>query len=357
MASHALDYTGDYIRKWQKILNILAEVADIPAALIMKLVDDRIEVFVSSQGEANPYLVGGTEHFENSGLYCETTIKRNRELLVPNALEDPAWKDNPDARLGMVSYLGLPIHYPDQSAFGTICILDRKENAYSGLIEGLLESFRDAIETDLSLMESYRSLQTVLREAHHRMKNNIASIGSFLNLQASLTGNAEARSILEEAVGRVGYMGLVYDKLLIDNRCASLSAKAYIEELVPAILGLFQGEGSGVSFRADVEDLWLGPSLVADIGLVINELVTNSMKYAFAGGAEREIRVGLEKANGEYRLTVADNGAGLPDGFSLDGSRGFGFSIVDAIARQLGGRLELSSSGGTRASIAWKGER
>lgn len=118
----------------------------------MKLNKENIEVFLSSNSIGNPYKVGSKEHFENSGLYCETVIKTNNMLIVPNALEDPAWSNNPDVKLNMISYLGFPILYPDKRPFGTICALDNKTNPFSTEYINLLEKFRNYIQNSLKLI-------------------------------------------------------------------------------------------------------------------------------------------------------------------------------------------------------------
>ncbi|MGM0431656.1 MAG: GAF domain-containing protein, partial [Spirochaetota bacterium] len=99
--------------------------------------------------EGNPYHPGDSEYFENSGLYCETVVKTQDKLHVPNALKDEHWKNNPDVKLGMISYLGLPIIYPDSTPFGTLCVLDNKPNGYSPKIEKMMLKFRKLIRPDL----------------------------------------------------------------------------------------------------------------------------------------------------------------------------------------------------------------
>jgi hypothetical protein len=110
--------TEEIISKWQGIVNIMAELIDIPAALIIKVESPYIEVFRSSESPNNPYKVGSREHL--AGLYCEEVITRKDKLLVPNALKDKKWDKNPDIRLGMISYLGFPLLWPDGEVFGTI---------------------------------------------------------------------------------------------------------------------------------------------------------------------------------------------------------------------------------------------
>jgi GAF domain-containing protein len=147
-----LEVPAATLENWQEIANVLAGVIGIPAALIMRLNGPDIEVFVSSQSKANPYRPGAKEKFQGSGLYCETVIKTNDKLLVPNALLDENWEDNPDIKLGMISYLGFPIILPNHKPFGTICILDDKENPYSAHIEKLMLSFRGMLESHLELI-------------------------------------------------------------------------------------------------------------------------------------------------------------------------------------------------------------
>jgi c-di-GMP phosphodiesterase len=151
--------TDPIMKKWQSLLDITAEVMNIPAALIMKLNEKNIEVFAKSQGHNNPYgshEKAGLTH----GLYCETVIGTQKKLLVPDATKDPLWRDdNPDIELNMISYLGYPINWPDGEVFGTICVLDEKENHYSRTYEKLLAKMKDHIETDLLFLTTEQNLE------------------------------------------------------------------------------------------------------------------------------------------------------------------------------------------------------
>lgn len=140
--------------KWQEIANILAEILCVPAALIMKTQNEEMEVFISSNSANNPYHVGDKEEWH--GLYCETVIKKQHKLLIPDATKDKDWDKNPDIKLGMIAYLGLPINLPDNTPFGTICVLDNKENIFSDQAEKLLHQFKKVIELDLALIQSFK---------------------------------------------------------------------------------------------------------------------------------------------------------------------------------------------------------
>ena len=151
----------DVMRKWQEIVDILAEILHVPSALIMRVEPPNIKVFVSSDSNGNPYEPDELACL-NTGLYCETVMNTGRPLIVTDALQDEAWKTNPDIKLGMISYLGVPISWPDGEIFGTICVLDRKSNEYSELYLRLLLQWRDVLQADL------RSIATMQREIEQR---------------------------------------------------------------------------------------------------------------------------------------------------------------------------------------------
>jgi PAS domain S-box-containing protein len=151
------------IHKWQEITDLLAEILHVPAALIMKVEPPNIKVFVSSESKGNPY-----ERNElaclNTGLYCETVMKSRTCLLVPDALVDQDWNANPDIKLGMISYMGLPVTWPNGDIFGTICVLDSRRNAYSEHYRKLLLQCRDVLQEDLKSLQARNELELKVLE-------------------------------------------------------------------------------------------------------------------------------------------------------------------------------------------------
>src|SRR5437762_9883442 len=124
---HSTEVPSEIVRKWQEIVDLLAEVMRVPSALIMRVEPPNIKVFVSSETKGNPYEKNEVACLD-TGLYCETVMKTRQPLLVSDALRDAEWQSNPDIKLGMISYLGVPIVWPDGEVFGTICVLDKKPN-------------------------------------------------------------------------------------------------------------------------------------------------------------------------------------------------------------------------------------
>ena len=149
--------------KWQRVVDILARLLDVPAGLIMKRAPPRHRVFISSRGRGNPYTVNDTFTLD-TGLYCDTVMRDRRLLLVRDAAKDPAWDRNPDLKHGMVFYLGLPLAWPDGSIFGTICVLDERTNEHAIAYTDLLAEFKEVVESDLAFLVEASERKAARRE-------------------------------------------------------------------------------------------------------------------------------------------------------------------------------------------------
>lgn len=130
---------------FQNIANVVGTVCQIPSVLLMRQNNDTMEVISSSQHPLNPYRIGDSGSL-GQGHYCETVISTQRELLVPNALLDPKWDESPGIELGMIAYYGVPVNWPDGRFFGTFCVHDNKEHAFSQQYKQVITQFRHVIE-------------------------------------------------------------------------------------------------------------------------------------------------------------------------------------------------------------------
>lgn len=145
--------TDDVLNEWQILLNETAEILGVPAGLITRVDSKEIEIFLSSKTEGNPFPEAFTSQYPDSGWYCEHTLKSGELTLIPNALQDPQWKDNPSAvKLNLVSYLGMPIERPDGGQFGTVCFLDNKQNTHNKLHIRLVNQIKRMIELSLRIV-------------------------------------------------------------------------------------------------------------------------------------------------------------------------------------------------------------
>jgi PAS domain S-box-containing protein len=150
-ASTKPDIPDELVVKWQRIVDLMARTVGVPAGLVMRVDPPQIEVFISSATEGNPYKQGERADLD-TGLYCETVMKQRGPLLVPDALQDPQWDHNPDIELGMIYYYGFPLAWPDGEMFGTICVLDSKDNPHASTYKDLLSEFQLIVEGDLRII-------------------------------------------------------------------------------------------------------------------------------------------------------------------------------------------------------------
>ena len=146
---------GAVLSEWQALIDTMAESFGVPAGLITRLDRDRIEILLSSETEGNPYTAGYVAQYPRSGWYCEHTLTTRALNLIPDASRDPQWHDNAAVtKLGIVSYMGMPILLPDGGEFGTVCFLDNKANAHNALHVKMLEHVVRMFELTLRLLQA-----------------------------------------------------------------------------------------------------------------------------------------------------------------------------------------------------------
>ncbi len=151
MENYKKEVPDHFMRRWQGYADLMARAADVPAALVMQVWPEQIEVLVASVSDGNPYHAGELADL-GTGLYCETVMATRRMLSVPDALASAQWAHNPDVERDMTSYLGLPLVWPDDTLFGTVCILDSDARACSAASQGLLLQLKAAIEADFRVI-------------------------------------------------------------------------------------------------------------------------------------------------------------------------------------------------------------
>jgi len=195
----------DMLFKWQRVVDILARLLDVPAGLIMKRVPPEHRVFIASRNQGNPYVVDDTFTLD-TGLYCDTVMRDRRLLLVRDATRDPEWDRNPDLKHGMVFYLGLPLAWPDGSMFGTICVLDEKTNEHAIAYTDLLAEFKEVVESDLAFLveaAERKAVQSELEKARDELESRVRERTKELAaLNEDLTNEVETRRRTETSLRR-----------------------------------------------------------------------------------------------------------------------------------------------------------
>jgi PAS domain S-box-containing protein len=254
-------------------------------------------------------------------------------------------------------WLGVPLMVKE-SVIGVLAVQDyHNGRAYNRKDVSLLESAAGqiaiAIERKRAEDEIKRQLaekEILLREVHHRIKNNIASIGALLILHLKSVTNPEAVAVLRDAIGRVDSMGILYDKLLLTEGYMDVSVKNYLESLVDMVIALFPGSAK-ITLEKHIDDFRLDPKRLFPLGIIINELLTNKMKYAFSQRKTGLIKISLVHVEKHVTLAIQDNGIRLPEGFAVDTAKGFGLTLVRMLTKQLGGSFSMEKKAGTRCTV------
>jgi PAS domain S-box len=199
---------------------------------------------------------------------------------------------------------------------------------------------------------SLNEKELLLREIHHRVKNNMQIISSLLNLQRSYIQDEEADNILQESQGRVKSMALVHEKLYQTSDLARINVAEYIRSLTMNLFHSYTVK-PGINLSMDVGELYFNIDTAVPLGLIINELVSNSLKYAFQDQDEGEIRISLmETAEpGRYLLLIRDDGAGFPEELDINSTHSLGLQLVNTLVNQLDGEIEMVVNGGTTFNI------
>ncbi|MEQ9375295.1 MAG: histidine kinase dimerization/phosphoacceptor domain -containing protein [Imperialibacter sp.] len=210
------------------------------------------------------------------------------------------------------------------------------------------------IETKNKLIESaLAEKESLLKEIHHRVKNNLQVISSILNMQSRSTASPEMLTAIQEGQSRVKAMALIHQKLYQTEKLSEIDFKEYAEELTDHLSSIFESStGESIVKTVTSPDIKLDIDMAIPLGLILNELISNAYKYAFEGKTGGAISVELKRVGeDQLQLEVADNGKGLPADFNLEKAKSLGLKLVNILTRQLNGQLTVHSVGGARFSI------
>jgi PAS domain S-box-containing protein len=226
-----------------------------------------------------------------------------------------------------------------------VILIDGEENILSSIAD--ITDRRIADERVKTLLAEK---ELILKEVHHRIKNNMSTIHSLLNLQAATMKDPLGVTALEDAGNRIHSMMLLYDKLYQSGGLGGISMSDYLPALVDEIVGNFPNSGI-VRIEKRVEDFVIDEKKLQVVGIIANELLTNIMKYAFEGRAAGLIAVSAGLVGSRVTMAIQDDGTGFPAAVDFGHSSGFGLMLVEMMAQQLKGRVWLERGEGTRVVL------
>ncbi|TLN15417.1 PAS domain S-box protein, partial [bacterium] len=204
------------------------------------------------------------------------------------------------------------------------------------------------------LRTSLTEKEVLLKEVHHRVKNNLQIISTLLELQSELIRDAKDRELVQGSRNRIHSMSLLHQKLYHSKSFAYVDVRGYLEELTNHLLASTVADPSLIRLTIAAQDVFLSMDEMIPCGLIVNELVANALKHAFPGNCPGHITVSCSQGNGVVVLTVADDGIGLPADLEIANAETLGLQLVTMLARQLRGRLVIVEAVvGTTISVSF----
>ena len=263
---------------------------------------------------------------------------------------------------GLVSYISVPLAI-EKNEIGIICLLSKTPNIFKNNHVDTLLYFSNQLSVAInqaqlqekiqihakSLQNSLSEKEVLLKEIHHRVKNNLQVISSLLYLNSKKIKDADALKMFKESQNRVKSIALVHERLYQSKDLGKIDFKEYVVKLTNDLLRSFAVNTALIKLNIDVNNIFISIDTAVPCGLIINELISNSLKYAFpdkeAGGNQINICFQRSK-DGELSLEISDNGVGLPSGFDIKNTQSLGLQLVETLILQLEGTREIDSTNG-----------
>ena len=230
----------------------------------------------------------------------------------------------------------------------------------AGKITGVSTITRDITErkrTEAQIAASLKEKEVLLKEIHHRVKNNLQFVSSLLNLQSNVLQDERLLAILRESRDRVRTMALIHEKLYQSSDLARIEIKQHIRDLALMVFRSYSPGSNAIKLDVQVDDVSLAIEMAVPLSFILNEIISNCLKHAFPDGREGRITIQfLQDAHGRFHLVASDNGVGLPADFSLVDSGSLGLRLVQILVDQLSGEFTYRSNGGAQFEVTFDGQ-
>jgi PAS domain S-box-containing protein len=221
-------------------------------------------------------------------------------------------------------------------------------------VYGAVQDVTDSKIVEEKLKESLEEKEMLLKEIHHRVKNNLMVISSLLNLQSRYIKDKKALDIFKESQNRAKSMALIHERLYRSKDLKKIDFGDYIHTLATDLFHTYVTDSSRIKLNMNVENVMVDINTTVPLGLIVNEIVTNSMKHAFPEGRKGDINIEFYKKDDEFTLKVSDNGVGFPEGIDFRNTDSLGLQLVTNLVMQIDGEITLDKSHGTEFIIVFK---
>ena len=218
------------------------------------------------------------------------------------------------------------------------------------VLQSIIHDITDRTKAEETIESLLNEKELILRETHHRVKNNMNTLHALLYLQADEQKDPVSKKIINEAAARVKEMMILYDKLFRSVNTPESGAELFFTELINEIIKIYN-TGGPVKTEVKIPGLNIKSKILSTLGIIINELTVNSLKYAFSGINEGLISLSAEENKDTIKIIYRDNGIGLPENFAIDNSKGFGMYLINMLLEIIGGTINFQESEGAEFII------
>jgi len=222
------------------------------------------------------------------------------------------------------------------------------------LLEGFMIDITARKQAEEQVTKDLKEKEVLLQEIHHRVKNNMQVVSSLLRMQSQYFKDEFDKKLILDSRNRVNSMALIHESLYQSKDLSQIDFGYYVKNLIGHLISTFGLQAEHIKYKQNINKIFLDINKAIPCGLIINELISNSIKYAFLDGKEGEVSINLEMKDNEYILFVYDNGIGLPDDVDFLKPKSLGLQLVSALTKQLHGTVELDRENGTHYIIRFE---
>jgi PAS domain S-box-containing protein len=219
----------------------------------------------------------------------------------------------------------------------------------NNILEGFVLVGRDLSDIKNTLKEK----EMLLREVHHRVKNNLQLISSLLDLQSEQTKNKDINEMFRESQNRIKLIASLHEQLYQSKNLEKIDLNNHIQNLLDNLFSSYKINPNNISLKITIQDIFLDFKTSLLISMIISELVSNSLKHAFPKGKKGEIKINIKSDNNRYKLSICDNGIGFPKNLDFKNTKTLGLQLINMFVKQLKGNIQLDRSNGTKYIITF----
>ncbi len=328
--------------EFDELVQLAAEICEAPISVV-NLIEDRRQWFKAEIGL-------GIRETPLDVSICRHVLLQPGITMISDLRNDPRMRANPLVTVdsGLRFYAGCLLETPDGHGIGTLCVLDRSPRVLTSRQQSALKTLANQVMAQLELRRSLgqktrllEQQEMLLKEVNHRTKNNLQLIVGLIQLQLRQVHDKEAQTALMDTSRRIMSIAAVHERLYQTDEVGTVNVASYLAQVIAGIRATASHE---VKFELDLAPVKMSLDTAIPLALLVNELLTNALKYAYSTPSQGSIAVALHREDDRIVLTAADRGKGFPTGFDYRKSKSLGMKIIASLCRQLDAELAFSDN-------------